>query len=108
MLMKRANNVNLRSGEEKAKKLSYADATKHNSQGNHTGTNNNSNNSVGKDTECMHCGSTDHDLKTCPDITDAQLGEILVQLTETGEGTRVEGGMLSQSTATSGLRKNYL
>ena len=55
MLMKRANNVNPRSGEEKAKKLSYADATKHNSQGNHTGTNNNSNNSVGKDTECMHC-----------------------------------------------------
>ena len=91
MLMKGASNVNPRSGKEKAKKLSYADATKHNSQSAHSGANNN-NNSSDKDPECMHCGSTDHDLKTCPDITDAQLGEILVQLTKTDEGTRIEGG----------------
>ena len=44
---------------------------------------------------CVHCGSIDHNLDTCPEITDEQLAQILMQLDDMGveEG---QGAMIFQ------------
>ena len=62
----------------------------------------------------MHC-SGDHTVANCPDLSDEQVGQLLVQLKEAGatsedlQANCENGGMLQQtSVANSMLNHNYL
>jgi hypothetical protein len=55
---------------------------------------------------CVHCGSTMHNLDTCPEITVEQLGEILVQLDDLAlEGDEDQGAMIFQKQRDSAISK---
>ena len=53
---------------------------------------------------CVHCGLSDHDLSTCPDITDEQLAEIYIQLQDTDIADKEEGAVLFQQQCVAGWK----
>ena len=55
---------------------------------------------------CVHCGSTMHNLDTCPEVTVEQLAEILVQLDDLAlEGGEDQGAMIFQKQRDSAVSK---